>query len=285
MQILRVMLGLLLLFFGNAEAAPVHSFVVSDVVVNSGQAKQIESFVRYLSEKSGYPMQAVFTSHYTGLSDILREHPDSIGWTCGAPYVEDHKAYGQQLVAVPLFQGKPLYHSLILTQKDRPEKQLSDFKGKVLAYSDIRSNSGFISPAYALHEKGIDISKYFRLAIDTGSHENSIQALLGGLADVSAVDEYVWVEYIKTHPKTAIKLKEIERMGPYPFTPVVAGPKVDAAILKKLEDALTGMKADAKGRTMLKDFGMDGFVVEPDSFYAPIAKMLAAVRPDGHAAR
>ncbi len=285
MQILRVTLGLLLLFFSHAQAAPVHSFVVSDFVVNSGQAHQIESFVRYLSEKSGYPMQAVFTSHYTGLSDILRDHPDSIGWTCGAPYVEDHKAYGQQLVAVPLFHGNPLYHSLVLTQKNRPEKQLSDFKGKVLAYSDIRSNSGFISPAYALHEKGIDISKYFRLTIDTGSHENSIEALLGGLADVSAVDEYVWVEYVKTHHDAASKLKEIGRMGPYPFTPVVAGPKVDAATLKKLEDVLTGMKDDAKGRAMLKDFGMDGFVLEPDSFYAPIAKMLAAVRPDGGSAK
>ena len=90
------------------------------------------------------------------------------------------------------------------------------------------------------------------------------------------------MEYVKTHPEAARKLKEIERMGPYPFTPVVAGPKVDAANLKKLEDALSGMKADARGRALLKDFGMDGFVIEPDSFYAPIAKMLAVVRPDGH---
>lgn len=275
----------LFLFFGMALAQPMHSFVVSDVVINSGQAKQIKSFVRLLSEKSGYPMQVVFTSHYTELSNLLRDHPDSIGWTCGAPYVEDHKAYGQKLVAVPLFHGKPLYHSLILTRKGRPEKQLADFKDQVLAYSDIRSNSGFVSPAYALRQKNIDISKYFRLTIDTGSHENSIAALLSGLADVAAVDEYVWVEYVKTHPKAAQQLTELERMGPYPFTPIVAGPKVNAETLKKLEDALTGMQSDAKGRVKLNDFGLNGFEVEPDSFYAPIAKMLDAIRPDGRIAQ
>ncbi len=272
---------LLSMTFGSAMAATVHSFVVSDVVVNSGEARQIESFVRFISQKTGYPMQAIFTANYTELSNTLRNHPDSVGWTCGAPYVEDHKAYGQQLIAVPLFRGKPLYHSIILTQRGRKEKRLADFKGEVLAYSDIRSNSGFISPAYALHEKNIDISKYFRVAIDTGSHENSIAALLGGLADVAAVDEYVWVEYVKSHPEVANKLVELERMGPYPFTPIVAGNGLDAATMKKMEDVLTGMQSDPQGKTLLKDFGLDGFAIEPDSFYAPIAKMLKAVRPDG----
>lgn len=266
------------IIFGQAHATPMHSFVVSDVVVNSGQARQIESFVHLLSEKSGYPMQAVFTSNYTELSNILREHPDAVGWTCGAPYVEDHKAYGQQLIAVPLFHGKPLYHSLILARKGRPEKRLADFKGEVLAYSDIRSNSGFVSPAYALLGKHIDISKYFRLTIDTGSHENSIAALLSGLADVAAVDEYVWVEYVKAHPEAAGKLQELERMGPYPFTPVVAGHGIDERTKKKLQDALTSMKA---GSQIMLSFGLDGFTLEPDSFYAPIAKMLDVIRPEG----
>ncbi len=270
---------LLSIVSGHVLAAPEHDFVVTGVVVNSGNARQLASFVRLLSEKSDYPMQAVFASSYTELSNILRDHPDSVGWTCGAPFVEDNKAYGQQLIAVPLFHGKPLYHSLILARRGRPEKRLADFKGEVLAYSDIRSNSGFVSPAYALHEKHIDISRYFRLTIDAGSHENSIKALLGGLADVAAVDEYVWVEYVKEHPEAAQRLTELERMGPYPFTPIVAGPKVDAATLKKLQDALTGMKA---GSQIMLNLGLDGFTLEPVNFYEPIAKMLEAIRPDGH---
>jgi phosphonate transport system substrate-binding protein len=255
--------------------------VVSGVVVNSGNARNIEQFARLLSQKTGYPLHVVYASSYIELSNTLRDHPGSLGWACGAPFVEDHKAYGQQLVAVPLFHGQPLYHSLILARKDGKERRLADFRGKVLAYSDIRSNSGFVSPAYALHQQGIDISDQFRLLINAGSHEHSIEALLSGLADVAAVDEYVWVEYLKVHPDAANKLRVVESMGPYPFTPIVAGPAVRPAVLNGLAGTLTSLKSDREGRVLLNNFGLDGFVVEPVSFYAPIQKMLDAIRKPG----
>jgi hypothetical protein len=44
---------------------------------------------------------------------------------------------------------------------------------------------------------------------------------------------------------------------------------------------LTGLNADHQGRVLLRDFGLDGFVVEPVSFYAPIEKMLDAIRKPG----
>ncbi|MHB1100019.1 MAG: phosphate/phosphite/phosphonate ABC transporter substrate-binding protein [Burkholderiales bacterium] len=277
-------LALGLLFSNAALAVPLklHDFVVSGVVVNSGDAKLLERFARFLSEKTGYPMHVVYASSYTQLSNMLRDHPDSVGWACGAPFVEDHKAYGEQLVAVPLFQGKPLYHSLIIAKKGRSEKHLADFRGEVLAYSDIRSNSGYVSPAYALHQEHIDISKYFRLLIDAGSHEQSIEAVLNGLADVAAVDEYIWVQYAKAHPDAVGKLQVLERMGPYPFTPIVAGTGVDTATMKRFENALTGMKADGRGNVLLGNFGLDGFVLEPVKFYMPIEKMLNAIYPSGN---
>ena len=277
------LLVLSVLFAGRSiAAAPLsHAFVVTGVVVNSGNANRLEHFTHLLSENAHYPMHVVYASSYTELSNILREHPDSIGWACGAPFVEDHRAYGQQFVAVPLFRGKPLYHSLIMARKGRKEKRLVDFKGEVLAYSDMRSNSGFVSPAYALYRENIDISKYFRLLINAGSHENSIESLLSGLADVAAVDEYVWVEYAKAHPEAADKLQVLESMGPYPFTPIVAGPGVDLADMKRLQDALTTMKAGTRGKAALGYLGLDGFVVEPVTFYAPIEKMLDAIRPPG----
>ncbi len=272
-----VVLSLLVASYSMALAS--HAFVVSGVVVNSGNAQRLERFVRVLSESADYPMHVVYASSYTELSNILRDDPDSVGWACGAPFVEDHETYGQQLVAVPLFRGKPLYHSLIITRRGRKEKRLADFKGDVLAYSDIRSNSGFVSPDYALHEQNIDIYHYFRLLINAGSHERSIEAVLSGLADVAAVDEYVWVEYVQAHPDAARKLKVLQSMGPYPFTPIVAGPKVDTGVMKRLQVALTGMKPGARGGVAISNLGLDGFVTEPASFYRPIAKMLDAIRP------
>jgi len=276
--------ALLLLFSNPTLAVPQksHDFVVTGVVLNSGDAKLLERFARVLTEKTGYPLHVVYASSYSELSNILRDHPDSVGWTCEAPFLEDHKAYGQQLVAVPLFNGKPLLHSLVMTQKGRKEKHLADFGGEVFAYSDIRSNTGYVSPAYALQQEHLDISRHFRLLIDTGSHERSIEALLSGLADVAVVDEYVWIQYAKAHPDAVGKLQILERMGPYPFSPIVAGTGVDPATMKRLENALTGMKADGRGKALLGSLGLDGFVLEPVKFYAPLEKMLNAIYPSGN---
>ncbi len=194
----------------------IHDFVITGVVLNSGNARLVEQFVELLGKRSGYRMRARFVSSYDDLSDVLRKQPDAIGWTCGAPFVQDRRRDGQQLVSVPLFKGQPLYDSLILTRKGRREKTLADFRGQILAYSDPRSNSGFIAPAYRLKKQGIDMKKHFRLLLHTGNHERSIRALLNGLADVAAVDEYVWVAWRRNNPQKARKLTVLERIGPSP---------------------------------------------------------------------
>jgi len=270
-------LGWLLLFFsflycGSSIAADKrhHLFVVSGVVINSGNAKVINEFVNFLSSQSDYLMTAHFVKNYEELSDTLRQHPDAIAWTCSLPFVEDHINDGQQLIAVPLFNNKPLYHSLILTRSNRKEKNLLDFKDQVIAYSDPRSNSGYLSPSHALFQAGFTINEFFRVSINANTHEGSIEAVRGGLADVAAIDEYIWVEYLKQHPEAKQELKELERMGPYPFTPIVAGSRVTQDEIDFLAHALTNMSHNRQGKHFLSIFGLNGFVLKDVSFFDPI---------------
>jgi len=256
------------------EMTKPHDFVVSGVILNSGNANLIERFAQYLAAKSGHPLKPVFASSYQELSNTLRDNPDAIGWTCGAPYVQDHALDGQQLLSVPLFNGKPLYYSVIVTRKGRPEKKLTDFSQQVLAYSDPRSNSGFVAPAYQLKKQGIDIKTHFRLLLNAGNHERSITAVLNGLADVAAIDEYVWIEYLKEFPQSEKSLHIIDRIGPFPFTPVVAGRAVSRDTIDKLNFALTSMSEDEKGRKLLAALGIDGFVIKQNNFYDNIKAML-----------
>ena len=264
----------------RAADATQQSFVVSGVIINSHNGNLIERFTDYLSTKSGYPLQVAYVNKYSELSRALRENPKAVGWTCGAPYVQAGEANGQQLIAVPLFKNKPTYHSLILTRSDRSEKTLADFKGGVLAYSDPLSNSGFLSPQYALHKQGIDIKKHFRLLLHTGSHEGSITALLNNLADVAAVDEYIWTAYLKTHPEANKLLHEIKRMGPYPFTPIVAGNEVSEKDINKISSTLLKMNEDSEGKKLLAEFYLDGFVKKQPAFYQPVKDMLQEVNSD-----
>ncbi|RMH13635.1 MAG: phosphate/phosphite/phosphonate ABC transporter substrate-binding protein, partial [Gammaproteobacteria bacterium] len=250
---------------------------------DSADATNLSRLVQWLSSESDYPMQIVYADSYADLSRILKEKPDSIGWTCGAPFVEDHSQTGQQLVAVPLFKGQPTYHSVIITNKFHSNsKGLVDFKGKVFAYSDPRSNSGYLVPTIELKKIHASPQSFFRMTLNAHSHEGSILYVAQGVADVAAVDEYV-LEYIfKRNPELKKKIRILESFGPFPFTPIVTGKAVSPSVLARIQQALTKMQDHHEGRLLLNELDLDGFVVKTPDFYRPIANMLRQVKPPVH---
>lgn len=252
-------------------------FVMSGVILNKGSAESINRFVSYVEKESGYKLKPYFVDSYDNLSIFLKTNKNALAWTCGAPYVKDSIKDAQQLIAVPLFKNKPLYRSFLITKKGRSEKSLLDFAGQVFAYSDSYSNSGMIAPSYQLKKEGIDINEYFRLMMLAGNHEQSIESVLVGLADVAAVDEYIWVEYSKVNPDVLEKLTVLNKFGPFPFTPIVAGNNVSKNNIKILQEVFVNMSNTTEGKELLHSMGLDGFVIKQPDFFEPIKKMIETI--------
>ncbi len=130
--------------------------MVSGVIINSNNGNLIERFTRYLSTQSGYPLQAMYVNKYAELSRVLRDDPKAVGWTCGAPFVEDYDTTGQQLVAVPLFNKKPTSALLDMDDNAEGKKLLSEF------YLDgfVEKTAAFYQPIKdMLNEVNIDTRK------------------------------------------------------------------------------------------------------------------------------
>lgn len=263
--------------FWSAAASEAHKFVISGVVLDQGRNQLAERFIQWLSRASDYPLTFQYVDKYQALTDTLEKNESAIGWTCGAPFVEDHAKYQQKLVAVPLFRGAAEYHSLVVTRRGRTEKTLSAFKGQVFAYSDVRSSSAFVAPSFALKQQGVDIKQHFRYLMNTGLHENAIGVVLAGQADVANINEYILVEYFRSHPESRQHLAVLEKLGPLPFTPIVAAHGVSDTTIHRLQSALISMHQDPVGAEILNDFGLDGFVIKQPAYYQPIATMLEAL--------
>lgn len=94
--------------------------------------------------------------------------------------VDQHDAFG--------------YHSVIIVKTDSPYRSLDDLKGKKFAFADPNSTSGHQAPRYFLMEQGYDADSFFAATAFSGSHENSVMALLNGSFDAVATwwrnDEY-----------------------------------------------------------------------------------------------
>lgn len=75
------------------------------------------------------------------------------------------------------------YFSVALVKKDSPYKTIQDLKGKRFAFADPNSTSGHQAPRFFLGEQGIDVDKFFGQTAYSGSHENSVMALMNGTFD------------------------------------------------------------------------------------------------------
>jgi phosphonate transport system substrate-binding protein len=78
------------------------------------------------------------------------------------------------------------YHSVVIVNKDSAYKSIDDLKGKKLAFADPNSTSGHQAPRYFLTEAGYNPDDFFGSTTFSGSHENSVMALLNGTVDAAA---------------------------------------------------------------------------------------------------
>jgi len=127
------------------------------------------------------------------------------------------------LVAVPFYEGVPLYRSfLIVPKEDTGARSWADLPAGVLAFSDPDSDSGFLYPIYAMRKMGIAPERYFRKTFFARGHCNVVEAVAVGLADAGAVDGYVWETLKRVHPELTEDTPIVLRSETFGFPPIVA---------------------------------------------------------------
>ena len=177
-------------------------------------------------------------------------------------------------------QGKPVYFSDVVVRNDAPIHAFSELEGGSWAYNDASSLSGYYSLLNKLAESGANVS-FFDNVFCSGSHLNSIEAVLSGKADAAAIDSNVLRIRFREAPALRNKLRVIESWGPYPIQPVVVNSALHPELKQRLRAAFLATEQDQQTRRTLKQFGLSRFVaadLEDYSFDAhkDLAALLAA---------
>lgn len=262
-------LALLLGVVPDGQAEPPLRIGTTAVFLDN-QVDFLNAWQTYLEQRLGRQVVFVRRGSYGEINDLLQRDQLEFAWVCGYPYV--HYKSRLRLLAVPVFNGKPLYQSyLIVPQTDTHTRDYSDLKGTVFAYSDPNSNSGWLVPQYELYMRGIDSAAFFRKFFFTWAHRKVVEAVAAGLADAGAVDGYVWETLALQHPELTSKTRVVDKSAWYGFPPLVARRSVSATDFERVQQALLNMNQDAQGRALLKRLNLDGFVAGNDELFASIA--------------
>jgi phosphonate transport system substrate-binding protein len=230
----------------------------------------------YLEKRLGQPVVFVQRASYREITELVRQNAIDVAWVCGLPYVRN--ASHMRLLAVPVFNGKPLYQSyIIVPASDRTTQSIMDLRGRIFAYSDPDSNSGHLYPQHALTERGQAPATFFSRTFFTWAHRKVIEAVASELAQGGAVDGYVWETLARRHPEITAKTRVVQKSPEFGHTPFVARASLPARDFASVQAVLLGMSDDEQGGALLDYLNLDGFTQGSRGLFDGIARMAKSV--------
>ena len=256
---------------------------MNSLIISTCQAPDMDFICRdlagYLSERLSIPVQAVIDLPWQERDSLLDAGKIDLCWICGLPYVRKTKLTPLQIeplvapvMAGSRYQGRPIYYSDVVVRQESSYHSLADLKGARWAYNEPGSQSGYGVVLYTLALQGKSLS-HFGQVIESGSHQRSLQMILSGEVDSSAIDSTVLEMEVAIDPALATRIRIIDSFGPSPIPPWVVSMNMPLTTRQAVLELLIHMESDVQGRTILNRALMARFVSVDDHDYDPIRKM------------
>jgi phosphonate transport system substrate-binding protein len=226
------------------------------------------------------PVQLVTRRTYQEITTLLVSGQVDGAWICGYPFVANRAQL--DLIAVPIWRGRPLYQSYLIADAARDATSIADLRGDIHAFSDPDSNSGYLVTAAELARNGATPELFFRRTVFTYGHYNVVRAVASGLAQSGSVDGYVYEVLREVQPDLVAATGLVRASDWHAFPPIAcqaAMTNSDNTI--KLRQALLHMHENPIGRETLAALRLDRFAEEPTALFDSIAANMNLVRGFG----
>lgn len=228
---------------------------------------------RWLENRIGRPVEFVQRRSYREVMEFLANGDLDFAWICSYAFVRARQPEFLGLLAVPEWRARPLYQCYVIGRQDGTCRSFDDLKGRVFAFTDPDSNTGYLYPQALLTMRGRQSADFFRLTFFTYSHVESVEAVATGVADGAAVDSYVWEHLKQINPPLAEQTHVIETSPDFGFPPLVYRVGMDDGLRRSMADALMTMDLDSQGRVLLDELMLDRFAHHEPRLYDGVRRL------------
>lgn len=144
-----------------------------------------EPFFKAVADKVGADYELEVSSDYAGLAVSLASGKTDLAWMGPFGYVLAADKGGAKAIATVEYDGKPVYHSIVVAPKDTKVKDYpKDAKGLRMSFAEAASTSGWLIPTYLLKQDGIDPKTYFDYS-EGAAHPAQETAVAAGKVDLA----------------------------------------------------------------------------------------------------
>ncbi len=270
----------------GSKQNPIKMFFVPSMeagkVVQSGEA-----IAGYLRKETGFQFKVAVPTSYAAVIEALGTYQADIAWLPTYAYVLAKQKYDAQVELMTVRNGLTKYRGQFVARTDSNIKSLADLEGKVIAYTDAASTSGYIYPSAILKQKGITPKDYFF----AGGHPQAILAVYSGRADVACT---YWSppddagkpmdareKLLETHPDVFEKISIVDYTDWIPNDTVTFRKGLPAELESQVLEALYRYGQSEEGKKNLKElYDIDGLERASDKDYDVVRQTLKAMNMD-----
>ncbi|MBW2205880.1 MAG: phosphate/phosphite/phosphonate ABC transporter substrate-binding protein [Deltaproteobacteria bacterium] len=239
-----------------------------------------QSLLDYIGGKLDAEVELIQRKTYEEINELFGKGQIDLAFICSGPYATGKDIYGFEILATPQVRGSPFYQSYLIVNKASPFHTFEDLKGKVFAFTDPNSNTGWLVPVYWLAQMGERPETFFDRTIYTYSHDNSILAVGRGLVDGAAIDGLIWEYYHKRRPSLTEQARIIKKSETYGIPPLVVSRHLNQQLKDQIRDVVFQMHLEPEGKEILEELLIDRFIVPEQNWYSGIVEMAQRVSRD-----
>lgn len=229
--------------------------------------KAYEPFFAYLAKQLGRDFDLVATTDWAGISVALANKQVDLAWMGPWGYVLAHDDSGVRAIATAKYDGKPIYHAIVVCKPGLVKSWPDGAKGKRVSFADVGSTSGWLIPTAWFKKKGIDPKQYFNYS-DGATHAANEISVASGQADCATDFDRNRNTMMEAGKLDKAATEIVWTSDPLPNDAIAVPKDFDPALADRIQKILTAITPD-QARTMLPAH-YDGFVAATHGTYGTI---------------
>jgi phosphonate transport system substrate-binding protein len=166
------------------------------------------------------------------------------------------------------WSGEPI-RGVIAVATDSPIRTLRQLEGRRVAFPSRDAFVAYAVPVLALKRAGVTMHEVL-----AANQEGALAQLKAGRVDAAAVNSRFLAQY---EGREDVRFRSIFVSDEYPDLAVIAHPRLPAAVVERVRQALIGMKSDPAAAPVLARARSKGFDPATDRDYDGVRKVYRAI--------
>ena len=187
-------------------------------------------------------------------------------------YLRASKVANYRAIAKMCDNPKCTIKAIIITRRETKLTKVSDLKNKTIAFGDPSAMVSYVLAKSLLLESALEPSEYKTMF--TKNPPNALLAVYNGEADAAGVSLSVFQRPEIRQRIDIHQLRTLAESRPIPHLPVAVRGDMDALLVHRLQQILTGLTKTQDGREALRKIGIERFEAADDNQYAIVRSLM-----------